>query len=504
MSEAPEPALVMDAPAPDAPAPVLVVDMDGSLLRSDTLHEALIAFAAAEPWRIPALCGWLRLGKAGFKRRLANEMIVEAAGLPVNECVVELIGKARQEGRRVVLVSAADQRQVDAVAAHLGLFDEAHGTGSGALEASETGGSNRDGSNLGGHAKARFLVERFGEKGFDYVGDSRADLPVWAAARRAFTVCAPASLRAAAGRACREVEHLSPRVWLQDAAHYLWALRPHQWLKNLLVFLPLLAAHQPGAFGAALLAFVVFSMTASSVYLVNDLLDLAADRAHPRKRLRPFAAGAIPLAHGAVLAPMLAGTAALLALLFLPPRFLAVLALYYVSTFAYSLVLKRQLIVDVWMLGALYTLRLLAGGEATGIPLSFWMLGFSMFLFLALAAVKRQAELTDLLRSGREGAGRAYQPDDLPILQGIALAAGYASVIVLALYINSPGVVELYERPRLLWYVCPLLLYWISMMVMVTHRGRMTDDPIVFAVRDPASLVVLALTVLIVLVAGPL
>lgn len=503
MSEAPKPALVTDAPAPDAPAPVLVVDMDRSLLRSDTLHEALIAFVAAEPWRIPALCGWLRLGKAGFKQRLADELIVEAAGLPVNECVVELIGKARDEGRRVVLVSAADQRQVDAVAAHLGLFDEAHGTGTGALDGSDPG-SNRDGSNLGGHAKARFLVERFGAKGFDYVGDSRADLPVWAVARRAFTVGAPASLRAAAGRACGEVEHLAPRAWLPDAAHYLRALRPHQWLKNLLVFLPLLAAHEPGAFGAALLAFVVFSMTASSVYLINDLLDLAADRAHPRKRLRPFAAGTIPIARGAALAPALAGTALLLALLFLPSRFLAVLALYYVSTFAYSLVLKRQLIVDVWMLGALYTLRVLGGGEATGIPLTFWILGFSMFLFLALAAVKRQAELTDLVRSGREGAGRAYQPDDLPILQGIALAAGYAAVIVLALYINSPGVVELYERPRLLWYVCPLLLYWISMMVMVTHRGRMTDDPIVFAVRDPASLVVLALTVMIVLVAGPL
>jgi 4-hydroxybenzoate polyprenyltransferase len=245
-------------------------------------------------------------------------------------------------------------------------------------------------------------------------------------------------------------------------------------------------------------------MTASSVYLVNDLLDLAADRAHPRKRLRPFAAGAIPLARGAMLAPVLVGTAVLLAVVFLPPRFLAVLALYYASTFAYSLVLKRQLIVDVWMLGALYTLRVLAGGEATGIPLSFWMLGFSMFLFLGLAAVKRQAELTDLARSGREGAGRAYQIDDLPILQGIALAAGYAAVIVLALYINSPAVVELYERPRLLWYICPLLLYWISMMVMVTHRGRMTDDPIVFAVRDPASLAVLALIVLIGFIAGPL
>lgn len=496
MSQSQKPVLVKDATTSTSPEPVLVVDMDGTLIRSDTLHEALFAFVAAQPWRLPALFGWLRLGKAEFKRRLANELIVEAAGLPINQLVLDLVGEARKAGRRIVLVSAAEQRQVEAVARHLGVFDEVHGTDHGTI----------DGANLGGPGKARFLVGRFGEKGFDYVGDSRTDLPVWAAARRGITIGAPARLRAAAGRACADIEHLAPADGVCDATPYLLALRPHQWLKNSLVFMPMLAAHEPGALGAALVAFIAFCLTASSVYLINDLLDLSADRAHPRKRHRPFAAGAIPIMHGVMLAPVLVGAAVTIALIFLPLAFLGVLAFYYTVTFAYSLVLKRKLIIDVWTLAGLYTLRVMAGAAATTVSLSFWMLAFVMFLFLSLAAVKRQAELTDLLgRSAGNGrSGRAYQPEDLPILHGIALSAGYAAVIVLALYINSPAVLGLYSEPGLLWLVCPILLYWISRMVMVTHRGRMTDDPIVFAVKDRTSLAVLAISGALVIAAGAL
>jgi 4-hydroxybenzoate polyprenyltransferase len=238
-------------------------------------------------------------------------------------------------------------------------------------------------------------------------------------------------------------------------------------------------------------------MTASSVYLVNDLLDLPADRAHPRKRHRPLAAGLISVGHAVSIAPALVVLAGLLTAIALPPLFVGVLAGYYAVTFAYSLFLKRKVIIDVWSLAVLYTLRIMAGSAATGLPLSFWMLGFSMFLFLSLAAVKRQAEITDQLKSSRSGGnGRGYQTEDLPILYGIALSAGYAAVVVLALYINSPAVMQLYSSPTLLWLVCPLLLYWISHMVMVTHRGGMTDDPIVFAVSDPVSLGILALSAL--------
>jgi 4-hydroxybenzoate polyprenyltransferase/phosphoserine phosphatase len=464
----------------------LVVDLDGTLSRVDTLHEAFLGHVAAAPGRLVEAVGWLRRGKAGFKRRLADERIANPRALPLDEEVLTLLRDARAAGRRTALVSAADQRQVDAVAAEIGLFDEAHGTGG-----PETGRVN-----LSGSAKADFLTRRFGRGGFDYVGDSRADLPVWRAARRAVTVGASARLRAAAERANPDARHLRPDAGGAKALRpYLRAMRPHQWAKNVLVFTPALAAHEPAALGPALAAFVAFSLIASSVYLFNDMLDLAADRAHPRKRARPFAAGDIPVAHGLVLAPLLALAAIAVALPFTPPLFLGVLAVYYVATFAYSMSLKRKLLVDILTLAGLYTLRILGGAAATGVPLSPWMLAFSMFLFLALAAVKRQAELTDQIKEGKDRTpGRGYRTDDLPILRGVALSAGNAAVMVFALYINSPAVVALYPRPEALWLVCPLLLYWVMRMVMMTHRGHMTDDPIVYAASDRISQLVVLLS----------
>lgn len=473
-----------------ASEPVLVVDMDGTLTRTDTLHEAMLAFIAANPLRAPELFAWLRAGKAGFKRRLADECLADVDALPLNDAVIEEVRSARAEGRRTALVSASDQRQVEAVAARVGLFDDVHGTDSE--------------KNLSGSEKADFLVERYGEGGFDYAGDAEVDLPVWAKARKAITVGVSDALRAAVDRQNSETEHLSPPVsGTARLKPYVRALRPHQWLKNILIFMPILAAHDPTNFVAAVAAFIAFSLTASSVYLINDLLDLSADRAHPRKCKRPFASAQIPLAHGVLLAPMLIAIALILALVFTPPVFLGVLAIYYVATFAYSLFLKRKLIIDVWTLAGLYTIRILAGAAATGVLLSPWILAFSMFLFLSLAAVKRQAELTDQIRQGKEQtAGRAYHTDDLPILRSIALSAGYAAVVVFALYINSPNVSALYSMPELLWAVCPLLLYWVSRMVMVTHRGNMTDDPIIFAVRDRTSMAVVGLSGLSIILAG--
>lgn len=488
-----------------AQAPVLVVDMDGTLLRTDTLHEALFETVSDTPARLPAMVGWLAGGKAAFKRRLADLHIADPAALPVNEAVVAHVRAARAEGRRVVLVSAADRRQVAAVAEAVGLFDEAHGT------------DPAEGPNLSGAAKARFLTARYGAGGFDYMGDSRADLPVWAAARRAITVGAGPALRAAAeaaepdgagrtGPARDRVAHIAPPAAATERLKArARALRPHQWLKNVLVFMPALAAHAPGALWPAALAFVCFSLTASSVYLLNDLLDLRADRAHPRKRTRPFAAGTLALAEGAVLAPLLLVAALALAALTLPLAFLGVLGLYYAATLAYSITLKRRLIIDIWVLAGLYTVRILAGAAATGLVLSPWMLGFSMFLFLALAAVKRQAELVDQQAAGGSGAsGRAYRVEDLPIIAGMAIAGGYVAVLVFALYLNSADVQELYARPVVLWGVCPILLYWISRMVMITHRGGMTDDPLVFAARDRVSWAVVALSAGTILAAGPL
>lgn len=280
---------------------------------------------------------------------------------------------------------------------------------------------------------------------------------------------------------------------------YVRVLRPHQWLKNGLVFLPLLAAQSFTAdrLSNALLAFVAFSLIASSVYVLNDLVDIQADRAHPRKRNRPFAAGTIPTSQGPVLLllPLLVGAAISASL---GTQFFLVLSGYYLMTLAYSFVLKRRIVIDICVLAGLYTFRIIAGGAATSIPLSVWLLAFSVFFFLSLAAVKRQAELVDGVAGSKLTAhGRGYTTDDLPIVASMAISSGYVSVLVMALYLNSPAVSALYATPALLWGICLILLYWISRIVMVTHRGRMHDDPVVFAVRDPDSLMCFAAVVVL-------
>jgi len=354
--------------------------------------------------------------------------------LPLDAHVLDRVRQARASGRRTILVTGADDEQARLVADGLGLFDEVI---AGAPE-----------------------------------GPTRAE--------RVAQVAGPGAETLRAGPRAAGPANLAAQIR---------AMRPHQWSKNLLVFLPLLAAHDFGGVWPALAAFVAFSLTASSVYVLNDIADLAADRAHPRKRRRPFAAGDLSVGAGLRLAAGLLLGAVAVALGFAPLLFLGVLALYYAVTFAYSFWLKRRLIIDVITLAGLYTIRIVAGAAACAIVLSPWMLGFSMFLFLALAAVKRQAELVDMIAEGKdERAGRGYVPDDLPVIRAMALAAGYAAVLVFALYISSEEVTALYSRPEALWLVCPLLLYWISRMVMVTHRGRMTDDPIVYAATDKVSL----------------
>jgi 4-hydroxybenzoate polyprenyltransferase len=453
-------------------APVLVVDLDGTLSRTDTLHEAVLGLLTRDPRVILPLLGALMRGRAAFKAFVADRHVVPGSSLPLNADVLDLLRSARADGRRTALVSAADARQVQALAETVALFDD--------VEGSTTE------RNLKGSEKARHLVDRYGEGGFDYAGDAWADLPVWAHARRTITVDAPARLRRAVDRTQPDALHLGQGK--HQVAAVLRAMRPHQWSKNLLVFLPLLAAHDASALGPALLAFCSFCCAAAAVYVINDLLDLEADRSHPRKRSRPFAAGELTAAQGGVMALALLVGATGLGLLTGNPAFLAVLAAYVVSTFAYSLWLKRKLLVDVLALAGLYTIRIVAGGAAAALALSPWLLGFSMFLFLGLATVKRQAELMDQAATGRESSGRAYTVDDLPVLRGLALASAIASVLVMALYVSSEDVQPLYSRPDLLWALCPVLLYWLLRMIMMAHRGQMTDDPIVFAARDRVSL----------------
>ncbi len=453
--------------------PMLAVDLDGTLLRSDMLHESFWS-AFSRDWRTPfAAAQNLSEGRAALKSHLAEAADIDVTTLPYDTGVIDYVRAWRDKGGKAALVTASNQDLADRIAAHLDIFDAVHGSDAA--------------HNLKGPNKAAFLTETFGPRGYAYMGDTDADLPVWKGAARAITVNAPPALQKQVDAMDGEVEHLSTVT--ASAKPYIKALRPHQWLKNVLVFLPMLAGHQLGAitFLQSILAFIIFSVVASSVYVLNDLLDLKADRAHPRKCLRPFAAGTIPIAHGGLMFAALITLGAVLSL-FLTPTFLGIMVVYYITTTAYSLTLKRRVIIDICTLAGLYTLRIIAGGAATGIQLSMWLLAFSIFFFFSLATVKRQAELVDSAASGKLSAsGRGYHVDDLPMVSMMGIASGYVSVLVMALYVQSPDVMQLYSSPIALSGICCILLYWLSRMVMLTHRGYMHDDPVVFAAKDRIS-----------------
>lgn len=450
----------------------LVVDLDGTLVNTDMLLESFFALFSANPFAAVVALGGLAHGKAAFKARLAAESAIEIGTLPLNEEVLAFVRERKALGHEVYLASAADRRHVEAVAAHLGLFD-------GIFYSDE-------GINLDGSRKAAALCAAFGDKGFDYIGNARVDVAVWRHAADVLLANASPGLSRSVQRWAPQARSVaSARPGLRD---YARVLRVHQWLKNLLIFVPGAAAH---AFGPqlllALVAFASFSLCASSVYILNDLLDLKSDREHRTKRRRGFASGRIPLMHGVALFPLLLTGAALLAL-FLPLRFMLVLAFYYGLTLAYSFWLKRKMLVDVVTLACLYGVRLLAGGAAVGVALSPWLGALSLFLFLSLALIKRCTELAERQSAGRgDPPGRGYRLEDLPALQSMAAASGYLAVLVLALYFNSPAVTMLYASPTRLWLICVIALYWISRVLLISHRGEMHDDPVVFAATDRVS-----------------
>lgn len=458
-------------------APPLCVDLDGTLIRSDVLLESLLLLMKRNPLYLILAAGWLLLGgKSRLKAEIAARVVLNPAALPYNKDLLAWLNSERAAGREIWLCTAANVQLAEKVAQHLDLFD--------GVIASDSR------VNLAGKRKADQLVERFGHGGFDYCGNEWRDLAIWRRARGAIIVNGPAALerRAASELAVLRVFPAAEGKRFRTIPR---ALRPHQWAKNVLVLVPLITAHRVGdlsALASGLAAVVAFCLCASSVYLLNDMLDLEADRGHPRKSKRPFAAGDLSLAIGLALAPALLAAAALIAA-FLPGKFQLSLAAYYVLTFAYSVKLKRMLLVDAVALAGLYTLRIIAGAGAVTVALSFWLLLFSVFLFLSLAFVKRYAELDALRRQQRlQALGRGYRVEDLAVLQSFGTAAGYLSVLVLALYINSPEIEPLYHRPKAIWMLCVLMLYWISRVWMTAHRGGMHDDPVVYALRDRVSL----------------
>ncbi len=465
----------------------LCVDLDGTLIRSDMLHEGLCAIAT-EPAIFHAILA-LGQGRAAFKAAVAKSAPVEPGLLPYNQTLLAFLHEQKQAGRYLVLATAADKRVAAAIADYLGIFDE--------VIASD--GSN----NLKGEAKARALVDRFGVKGFSYAGNASSDLAIWRDSGTAIVVNAPASVRA-------KVQAMMPvELIIEDqpalSRELLRAMRPHQWVKNILTFVPILTAHaltETSAWLGGVIMFAAFCCTASGIYLINDLVDIAADRAHPSKRNRPFARGAIPLPIGALAAVVLVCGGIGLSML---GHVTAIIVAYATMSVGYSFLLKQLPLVDVFMLAGLYTIRLFGGGEATGHHLSLWLLGFSSFLFLSLALLKRVEEMMSLIASGRaKSSRRGYDPADTPILQTLGVGSAFAASIVLALFVQNEATAQRYASPGLLSLIVPLILFWLCRMWLAGARGYMHHDPIVFAIKDRISWAIGAAVVVVVVAAQTL
>ncbi|WP_454063188.1 UbiA family prenyltransferase [Candidatus Nitrospira salsa] len=457
---------------------VLCVDLDGSLVATDVLWESVLLLLVQRPWLMMALPFWILQGRATFKRRVAEQVILEPSGLPYRQDVLSFVHQQKDHGQTIVLATAADYQPAEAIAAHLGLFSEVLAS-NGVV-------------NLSGHEKQRILVSRFGEQGFDYIGDSATDVPVWSSAKHALLVDPSRTVLKKVTNSYRVTNVFRRKA--HSIRNIVQALRLRQWVKNILVFFPLLASHQFNHWDStiqAIWAFFSFSLCASSIYIFNDLLDLPADRRHPKKKYRPFASGALSIRYGLVLIPTLFLCSATIALATLPISFLPLLGLYVAATTGYSLFFKQVAILDVLILAALYTLRVLSGGFAIDVPISAWLLAFSMFLFLSLAFTKRHLEL-HLRKVGKKQGleRRAYQGLDKHALGTMSIISGYLSVLVLALYINSQDVLALYNNPKILWLMCPLLLYWTSRNYLLAHRGLLDDDPLVIAMKDPQSYII--------------
>lgn len=466
--------------------PVLCVDLDGTLVRTDTLQESLVAVVRHKPWKALVLPLWLLRGRAHFKARVASEARFDPAALPYNTELVAFLREEREGGRTIALATASHVTTATRIADHLGLFAAVH-----ASDAS---------FNCKGAAKGEMLAQAYGERGFVYAGDASVDLAVWERAHSAVLVNVSPAVRDALGDTPveREFQHTG------SPARALWRLlRPHQWVKNTLVAVPLLTAHRyadSSAVVATLLAFVAMCLTASAIYVVNDLLDLPADRVHPAKRMRPLASGALPIWLAAIVVPLL-GLGAIIAAAALPAAFSGGLTAYAAAAIVYSLWVKHVAWLDALWLAALYTLRIELGGLAIDVPVSAWLFAFSFLAFGSLALLKRFTELLGLADEPGIDRARGYHFDDRHYVEVAGWVAALLAGVLLMFYFRSETVATLYRQPHFLWGVAPLLLLLIVEVWWKARSGRMHEDPVLYAVRKPLTYLVLGGVLALILLA---
>lgn len=456
----------------------LCVDLDGTLISSDSLHESFFKAIKLAPIETIASIRHLSKGKAGFKQAIARIADLDASTLPYNQDVLNYV-KAQKADREIILVTGANEKIAFSVSDHLKIFDS--------FMASD------DSTNLTGENKRNALLERFGENGFDYIGNEPTDIAVWESAENALVVTSSDNF-AKDVKSRFKADHVfktkapSIRSWLKFA-------RVHQWSKNLLILVPFFLDHRFREWSDLItigLAFVAFSLLASLTYMINDMLDIESDRLNSTKSKRALASGEIQIRQALlVILGLLVCVVGFC--LVLPTLFVGALAVYFVLTLLYSFVLKKLVMMDVCVLALLHTLRIIAGTLAVGAQWSFWLLAFSMFFFLSLAIAKRVSELENVKKENKSNpSARGYTTSDISMLSSAGIATGYISIMVIALYINSEKVTEIYHIPEILWLICPLLLYWIGRLWIITTRGELHEDPIVFGLRDRVSISVLA------------
>jgi 4-hydroxybenzoate polyprenyltransferase/phosphoserine phosphatase len=459
-----------------APSPVLCVDLDGTLIRGNVLWECVLALLKTQPVTLLLLPFWLLAGRASLKRQIAARAELNPARLPYRQQVLELLRQEKTAGRRIALATAADRELAEAIASYLGLFDEVHAS---------------DGQvNLKGANKAAFLAQHYAATGFEYVGDSAADVEVWRNAQAAYVVGTEARAEQAAAVTTLKATILEPRPSFRASFH-MWvsALRGHHWAKNLLLFLPLALSHNLAVepilrtfAGFALYGFAPPGFTFSTTFSIS--IPIAS--IHGRKE-RPFAAGDISIPQGLLASLILLSTALGLGFL-LDWEFGLALLGYSALTMLYSLYLKKVALLDVFVLSSFYSFRILAGALISSTPLSQWFLAFSMFLFLSLAMAKRYSELLnagDLVRAGNSG--RGYRTGDRELLLSLGVGSSFSAAVIFSLYVHSPEVRLLYSSPEFLFLLCPIVLYWLSRTWLLAHRGELNEDPVTLAIRDPVS-----------------
>lgn len=470
--------------------PPLYIDLDNTLSKTNTLHEATLGLLRTKPWYLFWLPFWLLRGQAYLWQRLSEHVSLNVALLPYRPEVLAFLKQEYEAGRELVLISGSHHTVVSNVAQHLALFHDALGS--------------TESVHLVSERKLAAITEHAQQQPFDYIGDSRHDLPIWQASRKAIVVSGSNSLWQQAQKLAPATERIKP-IQPPYLKAIFKAMRPHQWAKNLLLFAAVFLSHQftqlPLVLNSAL-GFLAFSLCGSAVYVINDLADLEADRLHTKKRKRPFAAGDVSALTGAMLAVLLLAGATTVTLV-LPKDFAFVLAGYFVLTLLYSVYLKEKLLIDVFLLGGLFTIRVWAGGACTGIAISHWALAFFMCLFLSLALAKRYSELASTVAERGEGAlhRRNYRTSDMQFLLSLGCSSALISMLVVTLYINSADVVRYYRRPSLLWLICPLLGYWSSRLWLIAARGRLDEDPVLFTIKDKVSYLTGSIIALIVLLA---